>query len=110
VPDFGNRPKQSSTDRGWLHAVSWFCLGLLLIATVAGIIALFYPARSEFSAAQTHGQILVHINYRGTKWVAATLPSRAALFWELSFGAPVTRAATSKGGAQWPSTLTRGLS
>jgi len=40
VPDFGDQPQQSSTDKGRLHAASWFCLGLLLIAAVAGIIAL----------------------------------------------------------------------
>jgi hypothetical protein len=40
VPDFGNHTKQSSTDKDRLHAASWFCLGLLLIAAVAGIIAL----------------------------------------------------------------------
>jgi hypothetical protein len=40
VPDFDNHPQQSSTDKGRLHAASWFCLGLLLIAVVAGIIAL----------------------------------------------------------------------
>jgi hypothetical protein len=41
MPDFSNHPKQSSTDKGWLRAASWFVLGLLLIAVVAGIIALF---------------------------------------------------------------------
>jgi len=26
-------------DKGWLHAASWFCLGLVLIAAVVGIVA-----------------------------------------------------------------------
>jgi hypothetical protein len=40
MPDFSNHPKQSSTDKGWLHAATWFCFGLLVIAAVAGIVAL----------------------------------------------------------------------
>ena len=40
MPDFSNHPKQSSTDKDWLHAASWFCLGLVLIAAVAGIVVL----------------------------------------------------------------------
>jgi hypothetical protein len=41
MPDFSNGPKQSSADKSWLHAASWFCFGLLVIAAVAGIITLF---------------------------------------------------------------------
>jgi hypothetical protein len=37
VPDFGDHPK---VDHG-LGVASWFCLGLIMIALVAAVFALF---------------------------------------------------------------------
>jgi hypothetical protein len=41
MSDFGNHPNNHRPTKGWLQAASWFCFGLLAIAAVAGIIALF---------------------------------------------------------------------